>query len=40
MVSEDNHVYVKSSTWGIMFLIMYVDDIPLARNNLELIKLL
>jgi len=38
MVSEDHHVYVKNLTWGIMFLMMYVNDILLAGNNLELIE--
>jgi len=33
MGSEDHHVYVKSSTWGIMFLTMYVNDILLVGNN-------
>jgi len=37
MVSEDHHVYVKSSTWGIMFLTLCVNDILLAGNKLELI---
>ena len=40
MVSKDHPVFVKSSTWGIMFLTLYVDDILLARNNLEMIELL
>ena len=38
MVSEDHCVYVKRSTGGIMFLTLYVDDILLAGNNLEMIE--
>jgi len=38
MVSEDHCVYVKRSTEGIMFLILYGDDILLAGNNLEMIE--
>ena len=38
MVSEDYYVYVKRSTGRIMFLTMYVDDILLAGNNLEIIE--
>jgi len=38
MVSEDHCVYVKRITKGIMFLTLYVDDILLARNNLEMIN--
>jgi len=37
VVSEDHHVYVKSSAWGIMFLTLYANDI-LAGTNLELIE--
>ena len=36
MVLEDHCVYVKRSTGGIMFLTLYIDDILLARNNLEI----
>jgi len=38
MVSEDYCVYVKKTTRGIMFLLLYVDDILLAGNNLEMIN--
>jgi len=38
IVSKDRRVYVKRSTGGIMFLAVYLDDILLARNNLEMIK--
>jgi len=38
MVSEDHCVYVKKTTKEIMFLILYVDDILLAGNNLEVIN--
>jgi len=38
MVSEDHCVYVKKTTKEIMFLTLYVDDILLARNNLEMIN--
>jgi len=38
MVSEDHYMYVKSSTWEIMFLTLYVNDILLAGNNLEWIE--
>jgi len=38
MVSEDHRVYVKRSTSGIMFLTLYVDDIQLVGNNLEVIE--
>jgi len=31
-------VYVKRSTEWIMFLTLYVDDMPLVGNNLEMIK--
>jgi len=31
-------MYVKRSTRGIMFLTLYVDDILLAGNNLEMIE--
>ena len=37
MVSEDHYVYVKKTTKGIMFLTLYVDDILLAGNNMEMI---
>ena len=40
MVSEDYGVHVKRRTRGIMFLILYVDDILLAGNNLEIINAL
>jgi len=38
MVSEDHYVYVKRTTRGIMFLILYVDDILLAGNNLKMLN--
>jgi len=38
MVSEDHCVYVKKTTKGIMFLTLYIDDILLARNNMEMIQ--
>jgi len=38
MVSEDHCVYVKRTTREIMFLTLYVDDILLAGNKLEMIN--
>jgi len=38
MVSEDHYVYVKNTNVGIVFLTLYVDDILLARSDLELIN--
>jgi len=38
MVFEDHCVYVKKITKGIMFLTLYVDDILLAGNNMEMIQ--
>jgi len=38
MVSEDCHVYVKKTTKGITFLTLYVDDVLLAENNIEMIQ--
>jgi len=38
MVSEDHCVYIKKTTEGIMFLNLYVDDIQLADNNMEMIQ--
>ena len=38
MVSEDHCVYVKKTTKEIMFVTLYVDDILLAGNNLEMIN--
>jgi len=38
MVLEDHCVYVKKTTKEIMFLTLYVDDILLAGNNLEMIN--
>jgi len=35
MVSKDRCVYVKTASVGIMFLTLYVDDILLARSDLE-----
>jgi len=37
MVSEYHCVYIKKTTEGIIFLTLYVDDILLARNNMEMI---
>jgi len=37
MVFEDHYVYVKKTVKGIMFLTLYVDDILLAGNNMEMI---
>jgi len=38
MVSKNHCVYVKRTIKRIMFLALYVDDIILARNNLEMIN--
>ena len=38
IILEDHCVYVRRSTRGIMFLTLYVDDILLDGNNLELIE--
>ena len=38
MISEDHCVYVKKTTEGIMFLTLYVDDMLLAGNNMEMIQ--
>jgi len=38
MISEDHFVYVKKTTKGIMFLTLYVDDILLGENNMEMIQ--
>ena len=38
MVSNNYCVYVKRTIGGIMFLVLYVDDIFLVGNNLEMIK--
>ena len=38
MVSKDHCVYVKKTTKGIIFLTLYVDDILLAGNNMEIIQ--
>ena len=38
MVSEDHCVYVKKTSDRIMFLSLYVDDIQLAGNNMEMIQ--
>jgi len=38
MVSEDHCVYVKKTTEGFVFLTLYVDDILLAGNNMEMIQ--
>jgi len=35
---EDHRVYVKISTWRIMFLIVYIDDILLSGSNLKMIE--
>ena len=39
MVSKDHCVYVKKTTMGIIFLTLYVDDILLAGNNMEIIQI-
>ena len=38
MVSEYHCMYVKKTTEGTMFLILYVDDILLVMNKFEMIK--
>ena len=38
MASEDHSVYVKKTIEGIIFLILYVNDILLAGNNFEMTK--
>ena len=38
IVSEDHCVYFKKITKGIMFLNLYVDNILLAENNMEMIQ--
>jgi len=38
IVSEHHYVYVKKTMEGIMFLTLYVDDILLAGNNMEMIQ--
>lgn len=38
MADEDHCVYVMKSKEGIMFLSLYVDDILLASNNMEMIN--
>jgi len=38
MVSEDHYVYVKRTIREIMTLILYVDDIFLGGDNLEMIN--
>jgi len=38
MVLEDHCVYVKRTTRGTMFLMLYVDDILLAGNNLKMLN--
>ena len=38
MISEDHCVYVKKTTEGIMFLTLYINDILLAGNNMEMIQ--
>ena len=37
MVSKDHYMYVKKTIKGIMFLTLYIDDILLAENNMEMI---
>ena len=36
MVLEDHYVYVKKTTEGVMLLTLYVGDILLAGNNMEI----
>ena len=38
MVSEDDYVHVKRTAEAIMFLTLYVDDMFMVRNNLEMNK--
>ena len=38
MIFEDYCVHVKKTTKGIIFLTLYVDDILLAGNNMEMIQ--
>jgi len=38
MVSKDHFMYIKKTTMGIMFLTLYIDDILLAGNNMEMIQ--
>jgi len=36
MILEDHYLYVKRITRGIIFFTLYVDDILLVGNNLEM----
>jgi len=38
MILKDHYVYVNITTKGIIFLTLYVDDILLVGNNLEMIN--
>jgi len=38
VISEEHCIYVKRTTRRIMFLILYIDDILLTGNNLEIIN--
>jgi len=38
MISENHCVYVKKTIEGIMFLTLYVDDVLLVGNNMEMIQ--
>jgi len=38
MVSEDHCAYVKKTIKGIMFFTLYINDILLAGNNIEMIQ--
>ena len=38
MISKDHYVYVKKIAEKIMFLTLYVDDIMLVGNNMQMIK--
>ena len=38
MVFKEHCVYVKKTTEGVMFITLYVDDILLAGNNMEMMK--
>ena len=37
MMEEDHYVYIKKTKKGFLILSLYVDDILLIRNNLEMI---
>uniref|UniRef100_A0A3Q7GJF3 Reverse transcriptase Ty1/copia-type domain-containing protein n=1 Tax=Solanum lycopersicum TaxID=4081 RepID=A0A3Q7GJF3_SOLLC len=39
MIDEDNFIYVKKSKGKLVILSLYIDDILLAGNNLEYVKI-